>query len=160
MGRIQTCPLETRKVRTIVGLALAGWLAAAIGAPVRISADTGVLDAVNAQRRANGLGAVSLDSRLVRAAAAHARDLNRRGVLDHRGSNGSKVGDRVTRAGYRWSEVAENLALTATGSARAVVALWMKSPGHRRNLLNRRVTQIGASRVGDTWVLVLARPAR
>lgn len=128
--------------------------------PRQTSDAQGVLEAVNTQRRERGLVALVLDERLTQAAAAHARDLVRRGTLGHRGSDGSTLGQRVTRAGYNWSTVAENLALTTAASPRGVVALWMKSRGHRKNLLNREVTQMGLAHIRTIWVLVLARPAR
>ncbi len=118
-----------------------------------------MLDAVNAQRRAHRLAPLAFDGRLAETAAVQARDLARRGELDHRGSDGSSAGDRAIRAGYRWSVIAENLALTSSSSPRVVVGLWMRSPGHRRNLLNPQVTQMGVARVRRIWVLVLARPA-
>lgn len=117
------------------------------------------LAAVNAQRAAFRLPPLTLDSRLTQAALAHARDLVRMGRLDHRGSDGSNVGHRASRAGYRWSTVAENLARARTSSPRTVVRMWMNSPGHRANLLNRRCTQAGVAHVRDMWVLVLARPS-
>ncbi len=118
-----------------------------------------MVDAVNGQRRQRGLRPLTLDTRLTVAATVQARDLASRGRLDHRGSDGSTVGDRVARTGYDWSAVAENLAQTRTSSPRAVVTLWMNSPGHRRNLLNPQVTQMGLAHVRAIWVLVLGRPA-
>lgn len=128
--------------------------------PARVPASdaTRVLAAVNAHRREARLPALSLDARLTQAAATHARDLARRGRLDHRGSDGSRVGRRVERAGYRWSAVAENLALSRSASAPIVVEMWMNSRGHRANILNRECSQMGVAHVGDIWVLVLARP--
>ncbi len=118
----------------------------------------GVLAAVNAQRVQRGLRPLTLDQRLTQAALHHARDIARRGRLDHRGSDGSTVRQRVERAGYHWSTVAENLALTPSSSSRAVVDMWMHSRGHRENILNRHCTQMGLAHVRDMWVLVLARP--
>ncbi len=117
-----------------------------------------MLAAVNAQRRDRRLPSLTLDSRLSEAAAVQARYLARTGRLDHRGEHGSRVAQRVERAGYRWSTVAENLARTRSSSPRTVVDMWMHSRGHRENLLNRQVTQVGTAHVGDVWVLVLARP--
>ncbi len=155
---------SARQRRLVRGIGLAGFsvvccLTSAILASAATSDARAMLDAVNSQRRALGRSVVTLDARLTEAAAVQARDLARRGVLDHRGSDGSTVGDRVTRAGYRWSVVAENLARMGTTSARPVVAAWMKSTGHRRNLLKPDVTQIGVAHVGHVWVLVLGRRA-
>ncbi len=117
-----------------------------------------VLSAVNRVRAERRLPSLTLDPRLSEAAAVQARYLARTRRLDHRGPDGSRVAQRVDRAGYRWSTVAENLAQARTASARLVVDMWMHSRGHRENLLNRQVTQVGTAHVGDVWVLVLARP--
>ncbi len=119
-----------------------------------------MLAAVNAQRRDRRLPPLTLDPRLTQAAMAHARDLVRTRRFDHRGSDGSRVSDRVTRTGYRWSTVAENLAEARTSSPAVVVDMWMHSRGHRENLLNRRCTQMGIAHARDIWVLVLAQPRR
>ncbi len=40
-----------------------------------------------------------------------------------------------------------------------VIRAWMNSPGHRRNILNPKVTEFGVARApGNYWVLVMARP--
>lgn len=90
-----------------------------------------------------------------RAAEAHADDMARRGFFAHEGADGSTVGDRLARAGCRWTGVAENIA-KGQRSAREVVAAWAASPGHRRNMLGAYEV-FGAARAGEVWVLVLAR---
>merc|ERR1711963_942203 len=57
------------------------------------------------------------------------------GVFSHPGSDGSSVGVRVSREGYSWRAVAENIA-KGQRDAQAVVRAWMRSAGHRRNILN------------------------
>lgn len=127
--------------------------------------EVSLLREVNAVRERNAAPALTLDARLTQAALGHARDMVRHGVqLAHRGSDGSQVGDRVTRQGYAWRAVAENISF-GRNDPRAVVAAWMNSPGHRANLLRTAVTQMGAAladRDGDRYrhyaVLVLAAP--
>jgi uncharacterized protein YkwD len=144
--------METRLPWLLVALLVSALVQPAPADPARA-----MLDAVNAQRRAQGVAALGLDARLTRAACAHADDLHATGRLDHTGSDGSHVGDRVERAGYRWSYVAENLADTRASRPVDVVREWMQSPEHRKNLLNRSATAIGVAHVGNVWVLVLAR---
>jgi uncharacterized protein YkwD len=48
--------------------------------------------------------------------------------------------------GCRASRVAENL-VRGSGSADQMVAAWMASPGHRRNILDGRLTRIGVGAV-------------
>lgn len=112
---------------------------------------------LNAYRAANGLPGLTRSAALQRAAEAHARDMARMGDMTHTGSDGSSVGDRVKRQGYRFGRVAENIAETGRGADR-VMELWIASPPHRRNMLLRDVTQYGLAQSGDYWALVVGRP--
>jgi uncharacterized protein YkwD len=125
------------------------------------TAAANVVTYVNAQRRARGLAPLTTSAPLARAAQEQASYMARIGRMTHTGSGGTSVGTRVTRAGYRWSMVGENIAYGQRNSS-AVVAAWMASPPHAANILNARYTQVGvgvASRNGVLWwCLVLARP--
>lgn len=81
---------------------------------------------------------------LTRAARAHARDMAAHGFFGHRGSDGSSPGQRVTRAGYRWSVVGENIA-SGIGTARQVVAGWLSSPHHCANIMTAQFRQMGVA---------------
>ncbi len=101
---------------------------------------------------------------LRRAALAHARDMASVGHLDHRGSDGSLPAERVTRAGYSWAAVAENVA-AGPSTAEDVVNGWLASPGHCANLMNSRYSGTGVALVfervsekGTYWVQVFAAP--
>jgi uncharacterized protein YkwD len=111
----------------------------------------------NAERAKAGCPALTLDARLGKAAQAHTDEMSRRGALAHEGANGSTPGDRATAAGYTWSAVAENIAAGQQTPADAV-ASWMKSPGHRQNILNCTYRHIGVGylrrtddRFGHYW---------
>lgn len=105
---------------------------------------------------------VALDATLGSVAAAHARDMARRGTMTHEGSDGSSAADRVARAGYPWRTVAENVA-AGDRSADAVVQTWLASPGHCANLMNAEVRDMGiayafeaSSPKGTYWAQVFA----
>ena len=135
------------------------------------AASSRVLELVNAARsrpRKCGSGRfaatapLTLDATLGRAAGTHARDMARRGVLSHEGSDGSTVGDRVTRAGYPWRSVAENIA-SGQKDADDVVRTWLESPGHCANLMNPDMRDMGVAYAFDAsstdgiyWVQVFA----
>lgn len=98
------------------------------------------------------------------AALAHARDIAARGALGHEGADGSTAGERVVRAGYRWSTVGENVA-AGQQSADESVDIWLESPGHCRNLMDPRFRDTGvAVAVNEDddrviyWVQVYAAP--
>jgi len=101
-----------------------------------------VLRLVNRFRARNGRKALMLDASLNRAAQAHADDMAARDYFAHVTPDGKTVGDRATRAGYRWRTVLENLA-AGQGAPSEVVAGWIGSPAHRRALLARDIEDAG-----------------
>lgn len=62
--------------------------------------------------------------------------------FDHTGKDGSSPFVRMARAGYRGFPAGENIA-AGQSSAAAVMKSWMKSPGHRANILNCSFNRIG-----------------
>ena len=101
---------------------------------------------------------------LARAARLHAEDMARHNQFSHAGSDGSNPAQRVTRLGYRYRAVAENIAAGLT-TAEDTVAGWIRSPHHCANLMNRVFTEMGfafsvnaASEMGVYWAQVLGRP--
>lgn len=131
--------------------------------PSRARAARGaVLAAVNRERRARGLTPLAPDARLTAAAQGQACDNAARGIYSHIGSDGSDLGVRVKREGFPLRLAAEN---TARGfdSTERLIAFWMGSPDHRKNILNPGMRALGlglAQPPGDrpNWVLVLGRP--
>ena len=101
-----------------------------------------VLALVNRFRARHRLKALRLDASLNRAAQAHADDMAARDYFGHVTPDGRNVGDRATRAGYRWASVLENLA-AGQGTPSEVVAGWIGSPSHRRALLARDIDDAG-----------------
>ncbi|WP_460666885.1 CAP domain-containing protein [Kribbella swartbergensis] len=101
-----------------------------------------VLEYTNAIRERQGCGRLRLDSALVEAAGRHASDMVRHHYMDHTNPDGQDPGDRMAAAGFRGSGWGENIA-AGYDSAQKVVAAWMKSEGHRKNILNCRFTVIG-----------------
>lgn len=107
---------------------------------------------------------LNLSAALQSAALAHARDMASGSHLSHEGSDGSLPADRVTRAGYSWIAVAENVA-AGPSTAEEVVNGWLTSPGHCANLMSSRYTETGAafafepaSEKGTYWAQVFAAP--
>lgn len=120
---------------------------------------------VNVERKAVGLRALTANARLARAARGHAADMDRRDYFDHASPAGASFDDRVTKSGYRWSTVGENIAAGQT-TPRAVVRAWIRSKGHCQNIMSAAYTEIGVGAVaggpspygGPTWVQDFARP--
>ena len=151
-----------RALAVLIGLVLAMPAAAqSCAAPGNLSAlVSGLAQGVNAQRGAQGLGALRADPALMQAAQSHACDIARTGRVVHQGSDGRNSDQRVRAYGFRTCLTAENL---AWGFPRPeqIVSGWMGSAGHRRNILLARATHYGAGVAqgseGPMWVMVYAQ---
>ncbi len=126
-----------------VGLAVSGLLvtADASGAATPTPAQQ-VLTLVNAQRAKVGCRALRVDARLQRAALAHSADMARRRYFSHTSLDGRTFVDRIRAQGYTGRRLGENIA-AGYRTPSAVMTAWMKSPGHRANILDCRYTAIG-----------------
>jgi uncharacterized protein YkwD len=106
-----------------------------------------LLAAHNRERSKRELEPLKLSDKLCKAAAVHARDMADHRTLEHKGSDGSNVADRVKRQGYVFVKVGENIANGQT-TVNEVMTTWMNSPGHRENIL-ADYTEMGAAHVED-----------
>jgi uncharacterized protein YkwD len=121
-----------------------------------------VLAETNTARARHGLRHLTIDIRLAAAAQGHCEDMVRRSFFAHDNPNGLRPHDRVAATGYQYRMVAENIA-AGQRSAVAVVDSWMKSVGHRANILNDDLEHIGIGRAeggkyGIYWVQVFGTP--
>ncbi|MEU1811406.1 CAP domain-containing protein [Micromonospora aurantiaca (nom. illeg.)] len=119
-----------------------------------------VVTIVNQERAKAGCKALTVNAKLNLAAQRHSQDQADHKKMDHTGSNGSQPWDRVKAAGYSYSMVGENVAWNYQTPA-AVMAGWMNSEGHRKNILNCSYTQIGvgvARSNGPYWTQVFGTP--
>ena len=91
---------------------------------------------------------------LANAAKVHSTDMSANNFLNHTGSDGSSMGDRIKRLGYNMKTCGENIA-KGYKNDKQVIQEWMKSPGHCRNIMIPYFKEIGFARVGDCWTLVL-----
>lgn len=100
---------------------------------------------LNHERRAAGLRRLKGRRKLLRAAFGHSVDMNRREYFAHEGPGGPSLGERLRAVRYRAAVAGENIG-AATGflaTARLTVAAWMRSPGHRANVLEPRFRHVG-----------------
>jgi uncharacterized protein YkwD len=105
-------------------------------------AEQSLLGEINRVRAVHGLAPLRTDPTLQRAARAHSADMLRRGYFGH-----GAFGTRMKRFGAQGPSLAENLAWGAgqRGQPREVVAAWLRSPGHRANLLRPGFRRIGVA---------------
>jgi uncharacterized protein YkwD len=101
---------------------------------------------------------------LERAAREHSDDMADHDYMDHKGLDGSSPAERITRTGYKWKTVGENLA-SGVMSPEEVVTGWLGSPHHCENLMNARFTQMAvaysvnpSSRGGIYWTQLFGTP--
>lgn len=105
------------------------------------------------RKRMSAVSPLTWNNLLTNAASAHARDMQKNDFFDHKGSDGSNMAERASSAGYRWMFIGENIAL-GPPDIKTVVAGWIQSPGHCKNIMSSDYTEIGAARAGDYWVQV------
>ena len=122
-----------------------------------------VLELVNAERSRRGLQPMVLEDRLTDAADRHTRDQAAVGDIYHFSPNGTGPGERIAATGYPFSSWGENVA-AGYRTPEAVMAGWMNSPGHCRNILNPGYTELGVGYLETTtsyrfwWTQKFARP--
>ena len=87
-------------------------------------------------------GDLVMQPQLREAARCHTLDQAVNDFLDHVGSNGSSLADRVDATGYFWYLLGENVA-AGYDTAESVVQGWIDSPGHCVNLMEPLFTELG-----------------
>ncbi|KAI9912271.1 hypothetical protein PsorP6_008853 [Peronosclerospora sorghi] len=103
-----------------------------------------MLDAVNAERAKVGLSPLCTNSKMAAAARRHSEDMAANDYMDHGGSDGSTMSQRITDAGFKWNSVAENVAAGQEDVA-SVMESWMNSEDHRDNILGADYTMFGTA---------------
>ena len=100
---------------------------------------------INAQRARSGAQPLAPNALLQRAAELHSLDMAKRKFFEHATPDGVEPAERIMRQGYPPILVGENLAWGETGKSTPaeIVSLWMKSPGHRANILQPGYREIG-----------------
>lgn len=174
MTRFGECPDSARvsspRFRHL-GLTLAAVVALAALSPLTADASDGVAFSprlehqvakrVNAVRRRHGLQPLRLSRALRVSARSHSREMGRRGYFEHESASGVPFWRRIERhygsSGYAHWEVGENI-LWQSGRATAsqVVREWMRSQGHRDNILSGIWRELGLgalriTRAGGTY---------
>jgi uncharacterized protein YkwD len=132
------------------------------GSSATIAAD--VVRYTNDARARNGLAALRTSAKLTEAARLHAQQMASFQRSDHTipGAQYPTMQSRLEAVGYAYSRAAENVAWNQR-SAQDVVTTWMNSSGHRANILNGQLTEMGAAMVRSSkgepyWIQVFGTP--
>ncbi|GIH92470.1 CAP domain-containing protein [Planobispora siamensis] len=109
-----------------------------------------VVRLTNIERQKGGCGPLKHDPQLNKAAHDHSATQAARNQMTHKFPDGPDFVQRIRNAGFTGgSAFAENVAWNQRTPA-AVVSDWMKSSGHRANIMNCKFTLIGAGMVKNT----------
>lgn len=130
----------------------AGLSLAASTVKPRVRRERRVIEFVNNKRAKHGCRPVRERFTLRKAARRHSWRMANHNVLSHQLIREPSLGVRITNAGYvNWRIVGENLAMSSrygyAWTPRQVVRAWMRSPGHRANILNCKYRHIGVGLV-------------
>ena len=110
-----------------------------------------IIDRTNKFRQSQGLKPVRSDEELTKAAKSFASYMAKNDRYGHT-ADGNRPAQRAKKAGYEYCIVLENIAYQYKTSDFATETLgnrffegWKESPGHRKNMLNKYVTETGVA---------------
>ncbi|MFN8577955.1 MAG: CAP domain-containing protein [Candidatus Sericytochromatia bacterium] len=108
-----------------------------------------IWEKTNQERQKFGLNRLEYEDKIAEIARAHSANMAENNFFEHTDLQGLDHGDRISR-GYPslfTSGSAENIAYnfgdTEEEAALNLVTAWMNSEGHRRNILNSKMTYLG-----------------
>jgi len=112
----------------------------------------------NRIRKERNLNSLCVHPALQKAARAHSEDIIRRDYFSHNDEGGRTFDARLKSfgydpKGYRYYLVGENIALGSGpyGEPDSIMDAWMKSDGHRRNILKEEFKEIGVGAYTGTY---------
>lgn len=108
-----------------------------------ITADR-IVQLTNAERTAQGLNALNVNSQLAQAAQAKAADILKYDYFAHISPTGVTPWFWMHQAGYSYRVAGENLAIDFVETEN-VVAAWMASPSHKDNIMHSSYIETGVA---------------
>jgi uncharacterized protein YkwD len=143
-------------VRSVAGVVLALGLLPASAADEKdrpklalSAAEQKLVDLTNQERKKKDLPPLQANALLFAVARAHSANMARKGEMKHV-LDGKDVTNRLDDAGYDWGSARENIARSRNSTLAEVMKGWMDSKGHRANILDAKVKEIGIGIVKDT----------
>jgi uncharacterized protein YkwD len=134
----------------------------ASGSSAAVAAE--IVALTNDARAKNGRPRFVTSTKLMEAARIHAQQMAQYQRQEHTisGAPYPTLQSRLEAVGYSYSSVAENIAWNHP-DARSTVNGWMSSSGHRANILDAQLIEMGAamarsSRGEEYWIQVFGRP--
>lgn len=105
---------------------------------------TALIQLTNSERTRAGLRQLTANALLTKGAQGKAQDMTTKGYFAHTSPAKVTPWYWFQRAGYQYSYAGENLAKDFV-TAEEMVAGWMASPSHRKNILNSRFKETGVA---------------
>ena len=106
-------------------------------------------EAIRVLRQTKPLPALRVSPGIALATRDHVNDQAPRGLMNHKGTDGSMAWDRVSRYGEWKSKISENMTFGAATAHDVVSELLIDDGitdrGHRKNILDAQVKLVGAS---------------
>jgi hypothetical protein len=142
--------LETKAVGVMLVLIMMTFAIANVHSIVLVSSNwfvssvipSALVTMTNDEREREALGDLTRSALLDAAAKRKAEDMAQYGYFEHDSPTGVTPWHWFSVVGYEYAYAGENLAVHFTDSE-DVVKAWMKSPGHRANIMNAKYTEIG-----------------
>jgi uncharacterized YkwD family protein len=107
-----------------------------------------VVELTNAERAKQGLAPLELDEELSKVAKEKSNDMKKNNYFSHNSPTYGSPFDMMKQFGVEYRTAGENIAM-GQQSPDEVVNAWMKSEGHRANIMNGEFTHIGVGHVED-----------
>ncbi len=104
-----------------------------------------ILELINKERAKKDLVPLKWDNRLGKAAKDYADSMAKSGKFSHRDKQGRTVTDRVRDQKVEAADIGENIYQASDDEdlPKNAVRDWMKSPGHRANILSKKWESTG-----------------
>ncbi|MCD7035949.1 CAP domain-containing protein [Metabacillus sp. GX 13764] len=111
-----------------------------------------VIELTNAERKKNGLQPLAADSSLANVAQEKSDDMEQNNYFSHTSPTYGSPFEMMKRFGENYQTAGENIA-QGQQTPEEVVDAWMKSEGHRENIMNSEFTNIGIgyTKDGNYW---------
>lgn len=121
-----------------------------------------ILDLVNAERKKQGLNALTLNNNINNIATLKAKDMATNNYFSHQSPTYGSPFQMLQKYGVTYSYAGENIA-AGQKTSQEVMNSWMNSSGHRANILSKNYTQLGVGyyqggSYGTYWVQQFIKP--
>lgn len=123
------------------GIGTTGTDTTATGTDAMSSAESRILQLVNAERAKNGVKPLSSNADCTKLARMKSQDMVNKNYFSHQSPTYGSPFDMLKANNVSYMYAGENIAMNQ--SADAAFKAWMNSEGHRKNILNPNFTDLG-----------------